>query len=323
MNGKKILRRGFVLLAGPYLLMWSLGGIASAESGYEIKRFRCDQKRKVGEIARLRVEIQNNGSTDPGTVLVVFGIQAGSELLVEEGATVFVEPGEEEEKKFLYSINSGGTITWHASIDGDEALCTTRVRGGEPVLPPGDGDDDDDSEPGPGPIGANIIAMHDSGSRQYEKHCNECHAEVHSRTSLDSAIPAAHVAMMPFAAGKVGEDKQCTWCHRSVDLVQGTQPAGVSKASLSKRVDIRLCAMCHGPSGPGKQFYQASLNLTDGPELYDLTCAACHKPLVDSELRGKPASKIREAIDDNKGGMAPLGVLSDTQITAIAAALEE
>jgi mono/diheme cytochrome c family protein len=172
-------------------------------------------------------------------------------------------------------------------------------------------DDDDRRDPG-----QNIIAIHDSSSRQYDKKCNECHADIRNAQSLEPSIPNVHVVMFDFAPGKQSDDKQCIWCHRTVDLVQG------SAGNIRKQVKATLCAMCHGPAGPAKQFYQADLAL-DGPVLYDLACAACHRDLANSEVRGESLAEIREEIDENEGGMRPLGVLSTEKIQAIAAALAQ
>ena len=167
-------------------------------------------------------------------------------------------------------------------------------------------DDDDQIDPG-----KNIIAIHDSSSRQYNKKCNECHADIRNAQSLDPSIPNVHVAMFDFAPGKPGDDKQCIWCHRTVDLVQG------SAGNIRKQVDATLCAMCHGPSGPAKQFYQADPAL-DGVVLYDLACAACHKDLANSKVEGESARDIQKKIDEDEGGMGPLRVLSTQEIQAIA-----
>jgi len=170
-------------------------------------------------------------------------------------------------------------------------------------------DDDDRIDPG-----NNIIAIHDSKSDQYDKNCIECHADIRNGQSLDPLIPNVHVAMFPFAPGKQSDDKQCIWCHRTVDLVQG------SAGNIRKQVDATLCTMCHGPASPGKQFYHADLAL-DGPELYDLACAACHKDLANSKVKGESARDIQKKIDENEGGMGPLRVLSTEKIQAIADAL--
>jgi mono/diheme cytochrome c family protein len=129
--------------------------------------------------------------------------------------------------------------------------------------------------------------------------------------------------MFPYAAGKPGDDKQCVWCHRTVDLEQGTHAEGKSKGNLRRHVDVTLCALCHGSSGRATQFYQAGPSPTepDGPALYELVCAACHRDLANSKVRGKGTEHIQRAIDHNKGGMRPLSVLSMEEIQAIADAL--
>ena len=143
---------------------------------------------------------------------------------------------------------------------------------------------------------------------------------------MDPSVPAAHRVMFPFAAGSPGDDKQCGWCHRTVDLVQGTQLEGKSTGSLRRHTDALLCTLCHGPDrGPGEQLYQGGLSPTDpdGPLLYDLTCAGCHRPLENTQVRGKKASDIQKAINHDKGGMEPLNVLTTAEIDAIAAVLAE
>ena len=172
----------------------------------------------------------------------------------------------------------------------------------------------------------NFAAFHDSNSRQYKKNCTDCHEDVLIGESLNPDIPRAHLAMLEFAAGTVGDDKQCRWCHHhSVDLTQGTQSAATSKGNLRKYVDTALCTMCHGPEGPAEQFYQAGLSslVTDGGELYDLACAGCHRDLEDSQVKDKDADEIQKAIDKDKGGMGPLIALRQGEIQAIADALAQ
>ena len=81
--------------------------------------------------------------------------------------------------------------------------------------------------------------------------------------------------------------------------------------------------MCHGPSGPAKQFYQVNLSSLqlDGSELYDLTCSGCHRVLADSEVEGESAAEIQNKINGNEGGMGPLVALKTEQIQSIAVAL--
>jgi cytochrome c5 len=171
----------------------------------------------------------------------------------------------------------------------------------------------------------NIIAIHDSTSKKYEKKCTKCHADIHTRQSLDPSIPDAHVAMLPFAPGKPNDDKKCVWCHRSVDLVQAAGSPKDAMASLRKHVDSRTCTLCHGPGGEAKQFYQANFNTLhlSGSDMYGLVCSGCHGNLSNSKVRGENAAKIQKAIQKNKGGMAPLGALTTDQILAIANALQK
>ena len=169
----------------------------------------------------------------------------------------------------------------------------------------------------------NIIAAHDRNSLQYKRNCSDCHADIHTGQTLDPLVPDAHVAMLPFAAGETGSNDQCTWCHRSVDLVQAPGSPLLMPNSIRKRIDPRLCTMCHGPGGPAKQFYQETLSSLqlDGSELYDLTCSGCHKVLAGSEVEGESAAEIQTKINGNEGGMGPLGVLNTEQIQSIALAL--
>jgi len=221
---------------------------------------------------------------------------------------------------------SGDELAWSADGDeGDEASSTPNelVRASQ-VSHSSNSDDGDGDGFDPR---KNIVAIHDSSSKQYKKTCNECHAEIHSRQSLDPSIPAAHPGMFPYAAGRPGDDKQCRWCHRTVDLTLAQQFSDKSKGNLRRHVDVTLCTLCHGPyrGGPGQQFYQAGLSPTepDGPLVYDVVCAGCHRELENSELIGKNAEKIQKAIDNDKGGMGVLTVLSAQEIDAIAAVLAE
>jgi len=174
----------------------------------------------------------------------------------------------------------------------------------------------------------NLIAIHDSSSEKYKKKCSECHADIPKAQSLDPSIPAAHESMFDFAPGKPGDDKQCRWCHLTVDLVQG------SAGNLRKQIDATLCTLCHGPldgngSSAAVQFYKTRPSPGPSPieiggeRLYELVCSACHKDLADSSLKGKPAEKIVKAIEKNKGEMGPLSKLSPEDINEIAAALAE
>lgn len=169
----------------------------------------------------------------------------------------------------------------------------------------------------------NLISLHDSTSSHYNRNCTQCHADVPTEESLNPNIPSIHVVMRPYAPGQ--GNTQCVWCHRTVDLVQGVQSATKSKATLRKLVDPTVCSVCHLPGGPARQLYQTGPSRTnpDGVQLYGLVCEPCHGELARSEVRGESASEIWSHINENEGGMGPLGVLSTQQIQAIANALAQ
>jgi mono/diheme cytochrome c family protein len=191
----------------------------------------------------------------------------------------------------------------------------------------GDGDDHGDGggDPGPGPVSSvNYIAVHNPNSSQYDDNCLNCHGDIPNGQSLDSAIPNAHVAMLPFTPGE--NSAQCVWCHRDVSntLIHTAAQVGAFQVNIRKTVDTQLCAICHGPVGPGKPFYQAGLTTTselDGSQLYHHLCASCHRELSNSEVEGESAREIYQKINENEGGMGPLSVLNPIWIQAITVAL--
>ncbi len=63
--------------------------------------------------------------------------------------------------------------------------------------------------------------------------CLDCHTEVLEEVSLNPDIGSPH----PIHQEKVR--LPCTFCHKSVDLVQE------SAVSLRRDVDVSTCAMCH------------------------------------------------------------------------------
>ena len=201
--------------------------------------------------------------------------------------------------------------------DDDDKDCEDR-RHEEDEHEDGGGDGDG------GTAAVNIIAIHNPSSPQYDDNCLNCHGDIPNAQSLNSAIPNAHVAMLPFTPGE-GSD-QCIWCHRDVSntLIHTMAQVGAFQNNIRKTVDTQLCAICHGPVGPGKPFYQSGLTTSadpDGSELYGYLCSACHRELSNSEVRGESAEEIYGAIADNEGGMAPLSVLNPTWVQAITVAL--
>ncbi len=101
-----------------------------------------------------------------------------------------------------------------------------------------------------------IIAIHNSKASAYRSDCtaSECHEGILSRVSLDRNkedvhnIPA-HIATIEYEVGKK-TDKRCIYCHENTDVLTHSAEA------IRQNVDPELCANCHGPKGPGKQFYQ-------------------------------------------------------------------
>lgn len=229
------------------------------------------------------------------------------------------------------ALMTGKNVSLDVSADGDGVSAETGgLVGGttdDRDLKSGDEGDDGDKDGDGFDPRKNIVAIHDSSSEQYNKKCGDCHSEIHGRQSLDPSIPAAHPGMFPYAAGRPGDDKQCRWCHRTVDLTPAQQFSDKSKGNLRRHVDVTLCTLCHGPyrGGPGQQFYQSGLSPTepDGVAVYNVVCGGCHRELEDSELIGKNAKKIQKAIDEDKGGMSVLNVLSSQEIAAVAAVLAE
>jgi len=71
------------------------------------------------------------------------------------------------------------------------------------------------------------------------------------------------------------------------------------------------------PAGPGTP----PPSTGDGAALYQASCASCHGPLDASSVLGASAGDIREAIQEDEGGMGALSGLTRDQIASIAAAL--
>lgn len=210
---------------------------------------------------------------------------------------------------------------------------------------------DDDERPSGSSSTANPIAFHDRNSNRYNDNCRSCHRAVLTeapvvanaavtnpnlrQTSRTRTVHGTMLARAGVKPGESGDDRQCQFCHRSVNVVEGPpMPEDPLKGAIRKHVDPAVCTLCHGPktggqpNSPGPQFYPVGLSqlipLTDpqaGQKLYGLFCAGCHRPLANSEVRGESAREIQGEINDNEGGMGPLRVLTPAQIQAIANAL--
>lgn len=99
----------------------------------------------------------------------------------------------------------------------------------------------------------NLLAIHDVASSSYNGDCLSCHSGVLTEQTQDPRILSFHQAMLPFTPGynprRGPSNDTCVQCHRHVDLVMD------SAGALRKQVDPALCALCHGPSGPGPVYY--------------------------------------------------------------------
>ena len=99
----------------------------------------------------------------------------------------------------------------------------------------------------------NLLALHKVTSSSYDENCLSCHSDVLTEQTLDPRILSFHQAMMPFTPGynpRHGPNNDvCVQCHRYVELTMD------SSGALRKQVDPALCALCHGPSGPGPVYY--------------------------------------------------------------------
>jgi len=107
------------------------------------------------------------------------------------------------------------------------------------------------------PVEGDVIALHNKNSSKYNSDClnAQCHKGILKETTLTYATKTAHLKMLPFVPGysstKGPANENCSYCHSNgVDIISH------SAGNLRRNVDVTKCASCHGPSGPGKQFYQ-------------------------------------------------------------------
>jgi hypothetical protein len=81
----------------------------------------------------------------------------------------------------------------------------------------------------------NLIDLHKNAEKN-SKQCLSCHAQIKKEVSLNQKFKTFHRVHLE---SKLETPKNCTDCHSSVDLKDG------SAASLKKQVDPQLCAGCH------------------------------------------------------------------------------
>ncbi len=82
----------------------------------------------------------------------------------------------------------------------------------------------------------NLVDLHARSGQLSNKQCLACHADVVKAQTLDRRIKTYHRLHLE---SKLPTPKNCSDCHQSVDLRNG------SAASLRKQVSPDLCAGCH------------------------------------------------------------------------------
>jgi mono/diheme cytochrome c family protein len=143
--------------------------------------------------------------------------------------------------------------------------------------------------PPPGGGGSN------EGTALYQQYCSGCHGDVANSSQAGASASQIQTAITN-DTGNMGQFSFLT-----ADQIQAIANA--------------LSGQTTPPPGGGGG--------NDGTALYQQYCSNCHGELNDSQVNGESANEIQAAISDDKGGMASLGFLSNEQISAIAAALDE
>lgn len=94
----------------------------------------------------------------------------------------------------------------------------------------------------------NLIDLHKNDEKN-GKECLSCHTNIKKDVSSNPKFKTFHRLHLE---SKLATPKECTDCHASVDLRDG------SAASLRKQVDAQICAGCHsgGMQGAKTLFVQ-------------------------------------------------------------------
>ncbi|MBI5043409.1 MAG: hypothetical protein HZC10_06190 [Nitrospirae bacterium] len=82
----------------------------------------------------------------------------------------------------------------------------------------------------------NFIEMHKNAGKMSNKECLACHANINKDVPLNKKFKTFHRTHLE---SKLGTPKNCSDCHNSIDLREG------SASALRKQVDPQLCAGCH------------------------------------------------------------------------------
>lgn len=95
----------------------------------------------------------------------------------------------------------------------------------------------------------NLVELHKKAGKMSNKECLACHGNIKKDVSGNKKFKTFHRVHLD---SKLQTPKNCSGCHQSVDLREG------SAAALRKQVDPQLCAGCHsgGIKGANKLFAQ-------------------------------------------------------------------
>ncbi|MBI3755493.1 MAG: hypothetical protein HY265_04970 [Deltaproteobacteria bacterium] len=94
----------------------------------------------------------------------------------------------------------------------------------------------------------NLIALHKNAGKLSAKECLACHANIKKDVPLSKKFKTFHRVHLE---SKLSTPKNCTDCHQSVDLREG------SASALRKQVDPQLCAGCHSGGVKGAKVLYA------------------------------------------------------------------
>ncbi len=82
----------------------------------------------------------------------------------------------------------------------------------------------------------NLIELHKNAGKLSNKECLTCHASIKTEVTLNKNFKTF---MRLHLESKLETPKNCSDCHQSVDLREG------SGSALRKQVDPQVCAGCH------------------------------------------------------------------------------
>lgn len=83
---------------------------------------------------------------------------------------------------------------------------------------------------------ANLVALHERAADLPKKECLSCHGALLKETTSNKKFKTMHRLHLE---SKRDTPKECSFCHKSVDLREG------SAGALRKQVDPSVCSDCH------------------------------------------------------------------------------